>query len=143
MHMLDKLDSGIVDRLKSLTPDQRRCVLATACNSSSELIAGLEPEIKLIIVSFYQTSEITQSQITAVVSFLSWADQRYLDLRDRGVDQDIWMNWFLKARLAAAIAAGHSGSAWKDTADAIYELTVMRSDPSEFLRQIKSDTNKQ
>jgi hypothetical protein len=82
---------------------------------------------------------LLRTQVAEAQSRAEAADQRYLDLRERGRSDREWLNWFYKAGLLTALAAGFGGASWSDTADAVYELSKSRSDPSAILALVASE----
>jgi hypothetical protein len=80
---------------------------------------------------------LSASNIDAARRIAKWADERYFDLKERGVDGAVWDNWFRKARLASAIHVTFRESSWESCAGGLYELSVIFGDLADFLASFK------
>jgi hypothetical protein len=127
MHILDTVVSGVTEPLRSLTEDQRHRLFGIVCTKASELIQDIEPELAQLVKC---CGECTTSGIDAACRTANWADERYFDLKERGVDQAVWDNWFRKARLSKAIYAAFRENSWESSANGLYELSVILNDQS-------------
>ncbi|HEV8486393.1 MAG TPA: hypothetical protein VGV87_22810 [Blastocatellia bacterium] len=139
MHVLDQEAEGLANRLRSLTLEERRRVLAKSCLLACETIFALEPAVLDLLNSISVENAISQNQIVWATSLAHAADEEYITLRERGASEAEWLNSFAKARLLTAIAGGFSGNLWTDTADAIYELCKTRDDPSSIINLVESE----
>ena len=101
-------------------------------------VRDLEPELQRLVTMGIQNQQLFQAQIALARSLAESADQKYFDLQEKGVAENIWMNWFGKARFATAIATGFGEETPDAAADAIYELTAMFDEPSGLLQFIKA-----
>jgi hypothetical protein len=130
MHILDLEAPGLSDRLRALSLNQRRRIVAKASRLASESISDLEPAVQNLLAAASSGHALSRTQVAETQSRAQAADERYFDLRERGRSDSEWLNWFYKARLLTALATGFGGESWSDTADAVYELSKSRSDPS-------------
>jgi len=72
-------------------------------------------------------------------SLAETADDKYFSLQESNRPENEWLNWFYKARLLTAIARSFSGDSWQDAADAVYELSKSRKDPSPIFALIEAE----
>jgi methionine salvage enolase-phosphatase E1 len=138
LHILDTVESGLTEPLKSLSIGQRRQLFGRVCKTASEFIRDIEPELAELVGQCEKAKELSSSQIAAVRLAAKWADERYFDLKENNVDETVWMNWFVNARLASAIYASARDDSWESSADALYELSVIFDDSSTFLTVLKN-----
>ena len=129
MKRVDTVVSGVTELLKSLTEHQRHRLFGIVCTKASELIQDIEPELAQLV----KCRTLSTSGIDAARRIANWADERYFDLKERGVDEAVWSNWFRKARLATAIYEAFRENSWEGSADGLYELSVIFNDLSDFL----------
>ena len=134
MHILDTVVSGLTQRLERLTSGQRHRLFGIVCATASELIHDIEPELLQLVKNCYEGATFSNLGIDEAGRIAKWADKRYFDLKEKGVDQLVWENWFKKARLATAIHAAFDQDSWENSADGLYELSVIFDDDSEFLK---------
>jgi hypothetical protein len=139
MHILDQEAPGLSDRFRALSLEQRRRILAEASRLASESISDLEPAVQDLLKAAASGNALFRTQVAEAQSRAEAADERYSDLRERGRSGQEWLNWFYKARLLTALAAGFGGESWSDTADAVYELSKSRSDPSAIFAFVASE----
>jgi hypothetical protein len=137
MYRLDTVVSGPTEPLKSLTEHQRRRVFGIVCTKASELIRDIEPELGQFVNCCGKCTTLSTSEIDAVRRITKWADERYFDLKERGVDEAVWDNWIRKARLATAIGAASGENSWESFAEGLYELSVIFDDLAHFLASFK------
>ena len=138
MHILDTVESGLTEPLKSLSIEQRRQLFGRVCKTASEFVREIEPELGELLGKCGQSKELSSSEITAVRLTAKWADERYFDLRQKNTDETVWFNWFVNARLASAIYASARDDSWESSADALYELSVIFEDASTFVKALQS-----
>ncbi|HLY98236.1 MAG TPA: hypothetical protein VKT33_04140 [Candidatus Angelobacter sp.] len=136
MHILDQEALGFADKLQRLSLEQRRRILSTVCQLASQTVRNTDPHFQELVKAA-ATGVLSQAQIAEAGLLADLADEQYLALQNNGAVEAEWFNWFSKARLLTAIAAGFGGDSWSDTADAVYELCRTRDDPSEILKQIE------
>jgi hypothetical protein len=139
MHILDQEAPGLSDRLRALSLEQRRSIIAKASRLASESISDLEPAVQDLLKTSSSGHALVRTQVAEAQSRAEAADERYFDLRERGRPDGEWLNWFYKARLLTALAAGFGGESWSDAADAVYELTKSRSDPAAIVALVASE----
>jgi hypothetical protein len=137
-HILDKLRPSLASRLAALPLAERRAVAAKACKQAAESIQNLESEMAALVDRCVRENHLSPAQVAAAHSFAKWADERYFDLKDSGVHEDVWGTWFHKARLATAVAEAFGGESWESTASAIYELAATMDDPSPLMGTVES-----
>ena len=133
MHVLDQEAKGLADKLRSLSLENRRRILAEASKLASESIKDLEPRAYALLKAISDNNMLSEAQVAEARSLAESADERYLALQEEQAPESEWLNWFSKARLLTAMAAGFGGSSWSDTADAVYELSKTRDDPSQII----------
>lgn len=138
MHILDTKAPGLADELRPLPIDQRRLILASACNFVSTQIGNLDFVVRDILSEGSKNLALTNEQISLASSLAERADDRYLTLQQAGAADAEWWHWFAEGRLLTALAMGFGGDDWTDTADAIYELCCSLKDPSELIALIRS-----
>jgi hypothetical protein len=136
MHVLDTVEPGLTEKLKSLSLEKQRQLFGIVAEVASRFVQDIEPELAQIVSACSQGKELEKSQIEAVRLSAKWADERYFDLKLRGVDESVWLNWFGKARLATALSSASSGSSWNSFADALYELSAIFHSTSDFASTI-------
>lgn len=141
MHILEKTDPALVERLKTTPTDIGKKAVLNACLVASKTVAGLEPEIKALLEESSKNSTPSKSQIDLITTYATSADERYFELNDKGRGAES-MVWFSKARLATALKNIYSESSWEGVADAVYELTAMFDDPSMIIGTVKSELEK-
>jgi hypothetical protein len=139
MHILDQEAPGLSDRFRALSLEQRRRILAKASRLASESIADLEPAVQDLLQAASSRNALSRTQVVEAQSRAEAADERYFDLRERGRPDREWLNWFYKARLLTALAAGFGEESESDAADAVYELSKSRSDASAILALVASE----
>ncbi len=138
MHVLDQEAKGLAWKLRSLSLENRRHILAEAFKLASETITGLEPAVHVLLKAISDSNMLSETQVAEAKSLAETADERYLNLQEEQAPESEWLNWFSTARLLTAIAKGFGGSSWNDMADAVYELSKTRDDPSEIITFIES-----
>lgn len=121
--ILNQEAPGLADCLQSLTLEQQRRIVAKACVLASQAIVDLELEVRDLLRTMTGDNALSKVQVAEAKTLATSADDRYFTLQEQGALEAVWLNWFGKARLLTAIWNGFGGTSWKDTADAIYELT--------------------
>jgi hypothetical protein len=139
MHILDHEAPGLSDRFRALSLEQRRRIIAKASRLASESISDLEPAVEELLKAASSGNALFPAQVAEAQSRAEAADERYFDLRELGRSDPEWLNWFYKARLLTALATGFGGESWSDTADAVYELSKSRDDPSAIFALVVSE----
>jgi hypothetical protein len=125
--MLQTTAPELFRKLVSTPPDHANTVVARACNSVGTSIPELEPEIVALLERDLAAIPLSVDEGDRLRRYVSWSDERYFDLRQREVDESVWIAWFDKARLASAIAQAFSPGSASSLADAVYELSVTSS----------------
>src|SRR5690348_15895566 len=99
MHILDQQAPGLSDRLRALSLEQRRSIIAKASRLASESISNLEPAVQELLTAASSGNALFRTQVAQAQSRAVEADERYFDLREREVSDRERLNWFYKARL--------------------------------------------
>lgn len=132
MHPLDTVEPGLTEKLKSLSIGEQRQLFGMVAEAASRFVHDIEPELAQIVSACGQGKALERSQVEEVRRVAKWADERYFELKQRGVDESVWMNWFGKARLATALGNASSQCSGDELADAFYELSAIFQSTSDF-----------
>jgi hypothetical protein len=136
--LLDEEAPGLADRLGQLQLEQRRRILAQVCRLASQTIDCLEPEDHALLGALSQDGALSGGQVAEAQRRAEAADDQYLTLQEEGAPESQWTCLFEKARLLTAISYGFRGDSADDTADAMYELSKTREDPSAIFDLVES-----
>jgi len=141
VHILENVEPDLAQRLHKLHPAQSCQLLVKACDFISSRIS-LDAKFEELLMDYQSSASLSCSQLEALISYADIADECCFDLKDRGAEENEWLPWFQRARLATALAKASQASAWEDTADGFYELTVILDDASvivEFINRSLSE----
>ena len=139
MHILDQVAPGLADHLAPLPLSRRRRIVAKACALVGNSLHDLEPEIEELLATAEAEHALSVTQAEQACTLADVADERYFDLQEQGAAEAEWIEWFFKARLLTALCNGLGEPSWSDTADAIYELSVIVDDPSELIDLVRRE----
>lgn len=139
MHLLDQNSFGLAAILKSLPLAERRRIVGKACKAASLTIPNLSPEIEALLDLAVKTNSLPPSNTQRAKALADEADEKYFTLQEQAAAEPVWIEWFSKARLLTALWNGFGNDSPDGAADAIYELTCTRDDPSEILELVRLD----
>ena len=136
MHILENVEPDLAKQLHKLQPARGCQLLIESCNFVSSRIS-LDAELAELIARCKSGELLNEVRHRTLLSYAAAADERYFDLEDRGADEEDWLPWFQRARLATAYAKTSGAQDWENIADGFYELTVIFRDSSiiEFIKQ--------
>ncbi len=129
MDLLNQKAPGLEDKLRALSIDQRRRLVAAA-EELSRSIKDLESSINNVLTEALNSNSLSPSQVAELRSYATAADDQYLTLEENGAESSVWGNWFAKARLATGLADVFGESTCEAAARAVYELCFVKDDQS-------------
>jgi hypothetical protein len=139
MHILDQEAPGLAKRLGTLAPATQRAILGRASLFTAAKMPDLSTGTSLLLDALRSEGELSNEQAKAALSLSEMADDKYLELQEKGVSDAECGKVFSEARLLRGIAVGFGASAQEDIADAVYELTKALDNPTETIRSIESE----
>ncbi len=86
-----------------------------------------------------RNQELDPSKARELEALAEKADVEYFSLKDGGAPRSVYLNYFRKARLIAALASGYGGVSWERAATAVYELTKAEEDPGDIIKAVSSE----
>src|SRR5581483_10355845 len=137
MHILDQQAPGVARRLRSLSVDQRRRIVARACELVSQSIGDLDRPLRELLGTIRSECALSAGDVEEARSLAEQADESYFSLKEEGAEESLWMRCFARARLLTGIAFAFGGENWKDAADGLYELFACREDATELLELVQ------
>lgn len=117
-----------MDKIKNLSPEQRRRVVARTALKLSESVKGLESSVRVLITAASDNNFLSLDQIAELRSYAEAADDRYLTLQEQDASESKWTEWFAKARLATGLADIFFDASANKTSEAMYELCFVIDD---------------
>ena len=112
---------ALVKRLRSLSTDTKRTILAKACAFSAARLGEMDPTLSELMNEVQLNGGLTRDQAATAVSFAAAANKKCFDLEESDAPRNEWIKPFSEARLAQAIAEAFAPDA-EDEAAALYEL---------------------
>jgi hypothetical protein len=139
MHVLETVVPGLVQRLATLSLEQRRRIIAIACDVASRGMPNLEPAVQRLLRLIKERHALSDSEVVEARMLGEAADERYFTLQEGDAERAVWLEWFYKARLLLGIAQGFGKNSWHDSGEAIYQFCNARPDPSDIVRCVESE----
>ncbi len=123
MSLLKHTHPELAKALEAFSFSEAKHMLLETCKHVGESVVGLEDEIKSVLQHSGAPAPLETTR--RLVKYSAWADERYFSLKEKGIDQAVWSNWFDKARLADALSISLSRDSFEGIMDGFYELSVI------------------
>lgn len=118
---MDQNAPRLAGRLRLLSPEVRRAILAKACAFSAARLGGVDAEVSELLNLIQKHGQLSREQAAKAVAFAGAADTRSFELEEQCAPRDEWLKPFSEARLSMAMAM-EFGPDSEDDGASFYEL---------------------